>query len=429
MDLKNHFIEVLSQAHGQKVKKFFEDRGISNNLSFTANKLDDDVYRFYGLLNHGIIDNISYQYLNELNGVTLTLEEMEEKFPIKQIEEKYGFKTGDIVKPPIEDNHVHSFKYHVLSSKWKTGGNLTCLSGKATVIGFEKDFVIIQWIDSVGKGSNAAFKPEQLTLISTTTEHPVFKVGDVVKVPLNGEGEVEDYIYHDLSPKWQEDAGGLSCPLKQGTVIGFEGDLVVVQWIDKEENESNGGFRPQQLELVSNISQTQTVNMAQSEKKDIMFLIGEYIESRDIDMYKNVRHLDHLCEIIKDYVEAKDSINFIVYDPNKKIVYQFIDMDPEDDSVDCFLYNSLTAEDDKEYFLNTKFELFNFHNQIVFVSNSYSVLNKLITFICQTEQSLLVSPQSPPVSSLPKDQILSLIEEVETPAETNTLQNKSLFTF
>ena len=53
MNLNNTVIEVLNREHGQKVKKFFQENGIStSHFLFNGNKEDNNAWRYYGLISN-----------------------------------------------------------------------------------------------------------------------------------------------------------------------------------------------------------------------------------------------------------------------------------------------------------------------------------------------------------------------------------------
>ena len=76
MELNNIVIEVLDKEHGKKVIDFFKSKGIdTRNLSGEANKQDNDVYRYYGII--GIyFYNYSLNQVNSYNAKIVTLEEL-----------------------------------------------------------------------------------------------------------------------------------------------------------------------------------------------------------------------------------------------------------------------------------------------------------------------------------------------------------------
>ena len=76
MELNNIVIEVLDKEHGKKVIDFFKSKGIdTRNLSGEANKQDNDVYRYYGII--GIyFSNYSLNQVNSYNAKIVTLEEL-----------------------------------------------------------------------------------------------------------------------------------------------------------------------------------------------------------------------------------------------------------------------------------------------------------------------------------------------------------------
>ena len=94
MNLNNTVIEVLDKEHGLKVKKFFQDNGIStNNLNFSENKEDNDTRRYYGLISN----ELSLYSLAQAKSAGAKIMILPEESTRNTKIPLYQFKNGDYV--------------------------------------------------------------------------------------------------------------------------------------------------------------------------------------------------------------------------------------------------------------------------------------------------------------------------------------------
>jgi hypothetical protein len=121
-----------------------------------------------------------------------------------------------------------------------------------------------------------------------------FKIADEVKIPINEDGKIKNFIYYDLSSLYRSGAkadqkGNASCLSGKGNVIGFDmfnnKIYVVVQHIDNIGKTSNAGYLPENLSHVSTSTSNKNVIIDVSISTSREFNIGDEVEiSVDIDL-------------------------------------------------------------------------------------------------------------------------------------------------
>lgn len=80
--MNNQVIEVLNKEHGQKVKKYWESRGVdTGNWYFGFNKEDGDTYVYYGVIN-GKFNSYSLECVKSRGVEIIELPKTTEELPI-----------------------------------------------------------------------------------------------------------------------------------------------------------------------------------------------------------------------------------------------------------------------------------------------------------------------------------------------------------
>jgi len=129
--MENEVIEVLDLEHGQKVKKYWEDRGVdTSGYSHTTTKEDNMACRYFGVIN-GNFENHHIKDVIKFNAKIITLPE-EKTFPRKM--KVWNYKEGT---KNVRTAYCIGFAGDILATKHPVGQNMTGMDESFEVVWYK----------------------------------------------------------------------------------------------------------------------------------------------------------------------------------------------------------------------------------------------------------------------------------------------------
>jgi len=129
--MENEVIEVLDLEHGQKVKKYWEDRGVDTSGYFvTTTKSDNMPCRYFGVI-YGMFSNFSMSEVENHNAKIITLPN-EKTFPRNM--KVWNYKEGT---KNVRTAYCIGFAGDILATKHPVGQNMTGMDESFEVVWYK----------------------------------------------------------------------------------------------------------------------------------------------------------------------------------------------------------------------------------------------------------------------------------------------------